>query len=48
MEFNIYFLHITVTTISDLIISGLVTNGTAKIYCRSLILALFYSTKLKF
>ena len=29
---------------SDLIISGLVTNGTAKICCRGLILALFYST----
>ena len=29
---------------SDLIIHGLVTNGTAKICCRGLILALFYST----
>ena len=30
--------------ISDLIIPGLVTNETAKICCRGLILALFYST----
>ena len=30
--------------ISDLIIPGLVTNGTAKICCLGLILALFYST----
>ena len=30
--------------ISDLIMPGLVTNGTAKICCRGLILALFYST----
>ena len=29
---------------SDLIIPGLVTNGTAKICCLGLILALFYST----
>ena len=29
---------------SDLIIPGLVTNGTTKICCRGLILALFYST----
>ena len=29
---------------SDLIIHGLVTNGTAKICCHGLILALFYST----
>ena len=29
---------------SDLIIPGLVTNETAKICCRALILALFYST----
>ena len=30
--------------VSDLIIPGLVTNRTAKICCRCLILALFYST----
>ena len=30
---------------SDLIIPGLVTNGIAKICCRGLILALFYSTE---
>ena len=29
---------------SDLIIPGLVTNGTAKICCLGLILALLYST----
>ena len=30
--------------ISDLIIPGLATDGTAKICCRGLILSLFYST----
>ena len=29
---------------SDLIIPGLVTNGTAKLCCRGFILVLFYST----
>ena len=35
---------ITVYLPSYSIIPGLVTNGTAKICCRGLILALFYST----
>ena len=38
------FFKNAVTIASDLIIPGLVTNGTAKICCRGLILALFYST----
>ena len=37
--------YITLHAGSDLIIPGLVTIGTAKICCRGLILALFYSTE---
>ena len=36
--------YFQVHVISDLIIPRLVTNGTAKICCLGLILALFYST----
>ena len=37
-------LKVICSSISDLIIPGIVTKGTAKIYCLGLILALFYST----
>ena len=42
MVLLLYVIDLPIT--SDLIIPGLVTNGTAKICCRGLILALFYST----
>ena len=38
------FIHHDIYAFSDLIIPGLVTNGTAKICCLGLILAPFYST----
>ena len=38
------FLLALILHFSDLIIPGLVTNGTAKICCRGLILVLFNST----
>ena len=37
-------LSVAMSIFSDLIIPGLVTNGTAKICCRGLILVLFNST----
>ena len=40
---NPYNEEIVISRTSDIIISGLVTNETAKICCLGLILALFYS-----
>ena len=45
MFLNLKLLTVGIFITSDLIIPGLVTNGTAQICCRDLILALFDSTK---
>ena len=44
MDITYAVVKVYVTQRSDLIIPGLVTNGTPKICCRGLILALFYNT----